>query len=129
MQFSEIRKIIIATQEAHFGSFDAKHPESNKNFAANFARDPIAYRCGPNNWSNMDCNNEEIMKFALTHAEYSHFSIRGSGSCQYCVVYWHEDGSPTGVGSVGTFAVENVQQAYAILKDPIGAALAWGNGY
>lgn len=113
----------------HFGSYDSLYPDVNKGFAACFARDPIAYRLGPINFSNMDCNNEEIMKFALNHAEYSHFSVKGSGNCQYCVIYWHTDGSPTGVTGVGSFRTDNIQKAYEILKDPIGAALAWGNGW
>lgn len=129
MTTGDIRVLIVEQMEKHFGTYDSLYPAVNKNFAANFTRDPIAYKLGPTNFSNMDCNNAEIMQFALNHPEYSHFSVKGSGTCQYCVAYWHTDGSPTGVISVGSFATENIQQAYQILKDPIGAALAWGNGW
>lgn len=129
MNTKEINTIIVAQMEAHFGTYDSLYPDVNKNFAANFARDPIAYRLGPINFSNMDCNNADIMDFALTHPEYSHFSVKGSGNCQYVAVYWHAEGSPTGVTSVGSFNVENIQKAYEIRKDPIGGALAWCNGW
>lgn len=129
MNTKEIRTAIVEQMEKHFGTYDSLYPDVNKGFAANFARDPIAYRLGPINFSNMDCNNAEIMEFALTHAEYSHFSVRGSGNCQYCVVYWYSPGSPTNVTSVGSFNTSHIQRAYGVLKDPVGAAMAWGNGW
>lgn len=129
MNTEEINAIVVATMEKYFGSYDSLYPRVNENFAANFARDPIAYRLGPINFSAMDCNNPEIMELALTHPEYSHFSVRGSGNCQYCVVYWHTEGSPTGVTSVGSFGTDNIQRAHKLLKDPIGAAMSWGNGW
>lgn len=115
--------------EKHFGTYDSRYPEVNKGFAECFKRDPIAYRLGPMNYSNMDCNNTEIMEFALTHKEYSHFSIRGSGNCMYASVYWYSETSPTGHVSVGSFSTENLKKAYTILKDPIAEALSWCNGY
>ena len=126
MNHHEIKAIIIEKMTAALGTYDSVHPEVNKNFAANFARDPVAYRLGPTDWSHIFCDaSPDMLEFVLTHPEFSHFRQRDRYSV---TVYWHDDGSPTRVSSVASFDPKRLQEAYKLIGDEIGAATAWANG-
>lgn len=84
----------------------------------------IANKMLGTNYTYMSCDERpELLSFLLTHAEYSHISQRSRYSIS---VYWHCEGSPTGVSNVGAFDPKRLKEACQILGDPIAEALyAW----
>lgn len=127
MNTKEINAIIIEKMNESRGTYDSVHPDVNKHFAANFARDPQAYSLGPTNWSYIQCEaSPALLAFVLQHPEFSHFSHRNRYSVS---VYWHHDTSPSRVVEVAAFDPKRMQEAHRLLSDEIGAAKAWANGY
>lgn len=127
MDSKELKAIIVAKMTEAVGAYDSVHPEVNRNFAANFARDPEAYRLGPTDWSYIDCAAApDLLAFVLTHPEFSHFSQRSRYSV---TVYWHHDTAPNRVVSVAAFDPKRMQEAYRLRGDEVGAAMAWASGY
>lgn len=126
MNPKEISQIIIDTCESVNGSFADRQPEMVQSFWKNHKENPIAYRAewAPN-YSYIDCSEApHLLEFCLTHPAFSHWTHRSRYSV---TIYWHDDESPTRVRSVAAFDPKRLPEAYRILKDPIGEAIAWAN--
>lgn len=103
MKNAEITAIIIAQCEAKHGKWIEIYPD---------------YPNG--NYSYIACDKDvEQLTFCLKHPEFSHFNQRDRFSV---TIYWHCEGSPTGVRSVGAFDPEMISMAYRILGDFVTAA-------
>lgn len=98
----QISEIIALYCESKEGKWIDKHPNR------------------PNdNYSYIPCGKDiERLTFCLKHPEFAHFTHRDTYSV---TIYWHCEGSPTGVRSIGAFDPEMIPTAYRILNDEIMA--------